>query len=181
MLFIVARRLHPIVAARPLLLVPAAGLAVAGLAIAFAELTDRGADEVLFSGQESLPGLVQDAAGWSAAALAALLLFKGLAWSVSLASFRGGPIFPSMTLGGAAGILAAELPGVTLTPAVAVGIAAGVAAAIRLPLSATVLAVVLTAQSGAGSTPLVIVGVIVAFLTVRVADRAAPAPAPAGP
>lgn len=181
-LFLVARRLHAVVVTRPLLLVPAAGLAVAGLAIAFAELTDRGADEVLFSGQESLPGLVSDAAGWSAAALAALLLFKGLAWSVSLASFRGGPIFPSMALGGAAGILAAELPGITLTPAVAVGIGAAVAAAIRLPLSATVLAVVVTAQSGAGSTPLIIVGVAVAYLTVGLADRAAaPAPEPAGP
>ena len=181
-LVVAARRIHASVAVRPLLLIPAAGLVVAALAIAFAELTDRGADEVLFSGQETLPGLVAGAAGWSAAALAGLIAFKGLARAVSLAAFRGGPIFPSMTLGAAAGILAADLPGVALTPAVAVGIAAAVTAAIRLPLAATLLAVILTASSGAGSAPLIIVGVVAAFLTIQLADREpAPAPRPAGP
>ncbi len=137
---------------------PAAGLAVAGLAIAFAELTDREVDEVLFSGQESLPPQVADAAGWSAGALAALLAFKGIAWSLSLAAFRGGPIFPALALGGAAGILASHLPGLTLTPAVSVGIAAAVAAAIRLPLAAVVLAAVLTASGAIGASPLIILG-----------------------
>ena len=179
-----ARRVHRVVVRRPLLLVPAAGLAVAGLAIAFAELTDRGVDEVLFSGQESLPPQVADAAGWSAGALAGLLAFKGIAWSLSLAAFRGGPIFPALALGGAAGILASHLPGLTLTPAVSVGIAAAVAAAIRLPLAAVVLAAVLTASGGIGASPLIILGAVLAYLTVRSLDRAraqAGDPAPAGP
>jgi H+/Cl- antiporter ClcA len=177
-----ARRLHALVATRPLLLIPAAGLLVAGLAIAFAELTDRGADEVLFSGQETLPDLVADAGSWSAAALWGLIAFKGLAWSLSLASFRGGPVFPAMLLGSAAGVLASHLPGIGLTPAVAVGLGASVAVTLRLPLASVLLAVILTASSGAGSTPLVIVGVVVAYLVVEVVDRApAPAPRPAGP
>ena len=94
--FAAAKRMHPVVAARPYTLTVAAGLAVAGLAIGFSETTDRGVDQVLFSGQESLPGLVADAGGWSVGALVALIAFKGLAYSISLASFRGGPIFPAL-------------------------------------------------------------------------------------
>ncbi len=36
---------------------------------------------------------------------------------------------------------------------------------LRLPLSAIVLAVLLTSQTGAGATPLIIVGALVAYLT----------------
>jgi hypothetical protein len=43
--------------------------------------------------------------------------------------------------------------------------------ALGLPLSAVVLATLLTAQSGAGATPLIIVGVVVAYLTTRVLSR----------
>lgn len=92
-------------------------------------------------------------------------MFKGLAWAISLAGFRGGPTFPAMFLGAAAGIAASHLPGFDLTPAVAVGLGAGVAAVLRLPLSGVALAVLLTAPSGAGSAPLVIVGVVAAYLT----------------
>ncbi len=180
--FALARRLHPVVAARPYLLTTAAGLAVAGLAIAFSEATDRGVDEVLFSGQESLPVLVSDAGTWSVGALVALIGFKGLAYSISLASFRGGPVFPALLLGGAAGVLASHLPDLDLTPAVAVGIGAAMAATLRLPLTAVLLAVVLTLSAGAGATPVIIVGVVVAYLTAVLVDRApAPDPQPAGP
>ncbi len=142
---------------RPFVL-PVAGVLVALLAIAFAELTDKGVNPVLFSGQEALNPLVADAADWSLGALALLLAFKGLAYAVSLAGFRGGPAFPAIFLGAAAGMMAAELPGFELTPAVAVGIGAAVAAVLRLPLSAVVLATLLTAHAGLGVTPLVIVG-----------------------
>lgn len=50
------------------------------------------------------------------------------------------------------------LPGFELTPAVAIGLCAGVAAVLRLPLSAVVLATLLTGQSGLGVAPLIIVG-----------------------
>lgn len=178
---VVARRLHGVVASRTLVLVPVAGLVVAGLAIAFSELTDRGVDEVLFSGQETLPGLVASAGGWSVAALCGLIAFKGLAWSISLASFRGGPVFPAMLLGSAAGILASHLPGIALTPAVAVGLGAAVAAMLRLPLTAVLLAVILTGSSGPGSAPLIVVGVVAAFFTVHLLDREDPAHWPEGP
>jgi H+/Cl- antiporter ClcA len=150
---------------RPFLVIPTIGIAVAGLAVAFAETTDKGAQEVLFSGQEALPSLVSGASTWSLSALALLLAFKGLAWSVSLAGFRGGPTFPALFLGAAGGILASHLPGFALTPAVAVGMAAAAVSMLRLPLSAVVLAIVLTSTGGLGASPLIIVAVVVAYLT----------------
>ena len=66
--------------------------------------------------------------------------------------------------------MAAQLPGFELTPAVAVGMGASVVAVLRLPLAAVVLATVFTVSAGVGSGPLVIVGVVVAYLTVQALD-----------
>jgi H+/Cl- antiporter ClcA len=162
-----AREAEGLLMKRPFLFLPAAGLAVAGLAIAFSEAANKGVDNVLFSGQDALGPLVSDPASWSLSALALLIAFKGLAWSISLGGFRGGPVFPSLFLGAAAGVMAAKLPGFSITPAVAVGMGAAVVSVLKLPLSAVVLAVLLTANAGAGAGPLIIVGVVVAYLTTR--------------
>jgi len=145
-------------------LTPVVGLLVAGLAIAFDQITGKGANEVLFSGQSALPGLVAHAAAWSLGALVLLLVFKGLAWSVCLGSFRGGPTFPAIFLGAAGGIAATHLPGMPSTPAIAVGMGVMVVAFLKLPLSAIVIATMLTISGGAASIPLIIVGVVVAYL-----------------
>jgi H+/Cl- antiporter ClcA len=176
--FRLARELVPVVTRRPFVLLPAAGLIVAGLAIAFSRATDKGADEVLFSGQDDVGGLVSGAGSWSLGALALLIAIKGLAYSVSLASFRGGPTFPAMYLGVAAGLMAAQLPGFSTTPAVAVGLGAAVVSVLRLPLSTVVLAVLLTSESGPGASPVIIVGVIVAYLTTIAVSRPPTATAP---
>jgi H+/Cl- antiporter ClcA len=160
----VARRGVPFVASRRFLLLPAIGLVVAGLAIAFQQSTGKPFQEVLFSGQASIPALLGKVGTWSIGTLALLLLFKGVAYTLSLGSFRGGPTFPALFLGAVAGLMAGQLPGFSSTPALAVGMAAAVAAVLRLPLSAIVIASVLTAGSGAGSEPLVIVGTIVAYM-----------------
>jgi hypothetical protein len=118
---------------RPFLLVPAAGIIVAGLAIAFHATSGKSVNEVLFSGHSALRGLVTSAGTWSISALLLVLAFKGLAWGVSLGSFRGGPTFPSMFIGAAAGILASHPPGFDITGAIGVGIGAGVASMLRLP------------------------------------------------
>ena len=173
---LVGRRVHDIVMRRPLVLITAAGLVVAALAIAFTQVTDKDVDQVLFSGQDALGPLTSNPGAWSSGALAAVLLFKGLAWAISLGSFRGGPTFPAMFLGAAAGVLASRLPGFDLTPAVAVGMGAAVVAVLRLPLSAVVLATLLTSQAGVGDSPLIIVGVVVAYLiTMGLAGRLAAA------
>lgn len=176
--------------ARPMLVLPLVGLAVAGLAIGFSETADMGFEEVLYSGQESIGPLVANPAAWSLSALALLIAFKGVAYGLALGSFRGGPVFPAMFLGAAAGMMAAQLPGFELTPAVAVGLGASVAAVLRLPLAALILAILLTSQSGLGAGPLIVVGVVVAYLvslglTARFeSDRPevepSPAPSPTG-
>ncbi len=181
---------HAFARRSPYLVLPAVGIVVALLAVAFHEATGRAIEEVLYSGQDALPGLATGAAGWSISALLLLLLFKGLAWGVSLGSFRGGPTFPALFIGAAAGVLASHLPGFDLTGAVAVGMGAGAVSVLKLPLSCVVLASLLVSKSGAGSEPLIIVGVVVAYLVTISLDRrfgatrdgsqAAPSPASAG-
>ncbi len=166
-----------VVTSRQLLLLPVIGLIVGGLAIAFSETSGKGFNEVLFSGQSALPGLVSGAGAWSLSALALLIVFKGLAYSLSLGGFRGGPTFPAMFLGAAAGILASHLPGFSLTPGVGVGIAAGTVAILRLPLSAVVIGTLLTVKAGPGAEPLIIVGVVVSYVVTTVlAKRPTAAP-----
>jgi len=168
---------HRVAAPRPLLVLPAVGLIVAGLAIAFSQATDKSVNEVLFSGESGLPGLVSQAGTWSLSALALLIVFKGLAYGVSLGSFRGGPTFPAIFLGAAGGILASHLPGFGLTPAVAVGMGAATAAVLKLPVSAVVLATLLTSPAGTGQEPLIIVGVVVAYLVTLAMSRPSAEPA----
>jgi H+/Cl- antiporter ClcA len=155
---------HRLVSRRLTLSLPAVGLVVAGLAIAFHGASGRSVDSVLFSGQSALPGLVAQAHTWSISALLLLIGFKGLAYSLSLGSFRGGPTFPGLFLGTAAGILASHLPGFSLDPAVAVGLGAATAAILGLPLSGAIIATFLCANAGTGDEPLVIVGVVVAYM-----------------
>jgi H+/Cl- antiporter ClcA len=166
---------------RPLVELPAAGVLVALLAILFhaaAPEAVNGFQEVLFSGQDALSSLTLEAGRWSVYALLLLIALKGLAWGISLGSFRGGPTFPALFIGAAAGVLASHLPGFDLTGAVAVGMGAGAVSVLRLPLSCVVLASLLVSKSGAGSEPLIIVGVVVAYLvTVGLGKAFDPRPA----
>ena len=157
--------------ARQLVLLPAIGLIIAGLAIAFSQITRQNVDNVLFSGQDQLPGLIGQAQTWSLSALLWLIIFKGLAYSLSLGSFRGGPTFPALFLGAAAGIMASHLAGFPIQSAVAVGMGAATVAVLRLPLSAVVLATLLTAPAGSNVEPLIIVGVVVSYITTLLLAR----------
>ncbi len=143
---------------------PVAGLVVAGCAIGFAEITHKSSQIVLFSGQSSLPDLVLHASAWTVGALVVLAVAKSIAYASSLSAFRGGPIFPAMFIGAAIGVAGSHLPGLVLVPAVAMGIAAMATVMLRLPLTSTMLAVLLFASDGLSVTPLVIVTVVVAFV-----------------
>ncbi len=160
-----ALEVRPYVERRMVLLMPVVGALVAGLAIGFGQATDKSSSEVLFSGQSALPGLVGHAAEWSVGALLALMLCKSLAYALSLSSFRGGPVFPAMFIGAAAGIAASHLPGLTLVPGVAMGIGAMCTAMLTLPLTATLLATLLLGTDGVNVMPVVIVAVVVAYVT----------------
>jgi H+/Cl- antiporter ClcA len=179
-IFRIAQGAHRLTLPRPLLVLPAFGLAVAGLAILFSQVADKSVTYALFSGESSLNALVENPGAWPLWALALLIGCKGLAYALSLGGFRGGPVFPALFLGAAGGMMAAQLPGFELTPAIAVGLGASVASVLRLPLSAAALGVFLTIPAGAGSSPLIIVGVVVAYLTtLGLSGRLGGAPAPA--
>ena len=141
------------------------GLAVAGLAIAYAETTGHSTDDVLFSGQSDLPALLTNADSYTVLAVLMLLLCKGLAYSLSLSCFRGGPTFPAMFLGAAGGVALAHLPGLPLVPAAAIGIGAMTAAMLRLPMSAVLLTSLFLGSDGFAVIPLTIVSAVVAYLT----------------
>ena len=173
--------LQPRVERRLLVLLPLYGLAVAGCAIAFAEASGRGSSEVLFSGENALAPLVEHAASWTAGALVLLVVFKGLAYAISLSGYRGGPTFPAMFIGAAGGIALSHLPGLPMIAGVAMGIGAMTVAILRLPLTSVLLASLFLQADAIALMPLVIVSVVVAFVaTARItpAERA-PEPAPA--
>ena len=167
--------LRPYVDRRRVLLTPVIGLAVAGLAIAFAAGTGKGSSEVLFSGQSALGPFVDHAASYTVGALVLLLVCKGLAYGISLSSFRGGPTFPALFLGAAGGVALSHLPGLPLVDGVAMGIAAMSVVMLRLPLTSVLLAALLLGSSdGVAVMPLVIVAVVVAYV---LSARLTPSPA----
>jgi hypothetical protein len=160
---LMALALAPLIERRMILLTPLAGLAVAGLAIGFAEGTGRSSSTVLFSGQSAIPDLVQHAAGWTVGALLLLIVCKTLAYGISLSGFRGGPVFPSIFIGAAGGVAASHLPGLSLVPGLAMGIGAMCTVMLKLPLTSTLLATLLLYSDGLDVMPLVIVAVVVTY------------------
>lgn len=164
------RRIGPLAARRPATLALAAAALTAVCAGAYALVTGRSPVEVVLSGQETL-GTFTEGGAPGVGALVALLAFKGLAYAVSLAALRGGPIFPALFLGAAAGALLSGLPGFGLLPAVAAGMAAATAAILPLPVSAAVLITLLLGSDATGLTPIVLIAVVVAFVTEQIVDR----------
>ena len=71
----------------------------------------------------------------------------------------------------------AGLPGMSEAPAIGMGIGAMCVAMLRLPLTSTLLAVLLLGADGVSVTPEVIVAVVVGFLVTSVL----PAPGPQRP
>jgi len=156
-----------VVGRRPWVLIPGVGLVVAGLAIVFAQITGQSADVVLFSGEDAFDSMFSQAATLSVGTLALLLILKGVAWSLSMGSFRGGPTFPALFVGAVGGLLAAHLPGFSETPAVAALMAATAVSILRLPLSSVVIAMLLTSRAGVATAPIIIVAVVVAYITIE--------------
>lgn len=170
-----AKLLQPHVARRRLLLTPFVALGVALLAILFDAVTDRGIEQVLFSGQNSLPSLIHDADGWTAGALALLVICKASAYSLSLSSFRGGPIFPAMFVGAAGGMALSHTAGLPMIAGVAMGIGAMAVSMLGLPLTSVLLAAVFLQADAIQLTPLIIVAVVVSYVA---SARLMPPPQP---
>jgi len=74
-------------------------------------MTHQPADLVLFSGQDAFSSLIKQGPALALSTLAFLLLFKGLAWSISLGSFGGGPTLPALFIGAAGACSPRTCPG----------------------------------------------------------------------
>lgn len=159
-----ALALQPIVERRMLLLTPLAGISIGILTLLFVEATDRSSANVLFSGQEQLPALIEGAAGWTVGALLLLALCKGLAYAIALSGFRGGPVFPGMFLGAVGGIALSHLPGLPMIAGAAMGIGAMTVAMLGLPLVSVLLVTLFLQEDGLALMPLVIVAVVVSYV-----------------
>ncbi|MFD9540269.1 chloride channel protein [Streptomyces sp. NPDC060022] len=155
------------------------GVTVGVLALLYAESTGGDASEVLYSGQNALGGLLTEDAKYSVGTLLVLITCKALAYALSLSSFRGGPIFPSMFLGAAGGLALSHLPGLNATSGFAMGIGAMCVAMLKLPMTSVLLATLLLGSEGITVMPLVIVSVVVSYvLVLRLEPSAAPNTAP---
>lgn len=141
-----------------------AALLVGASACFYALITDHSPDEVALSGQATLGMLASDPGAWTNGALVLLLLCKGLAYGWSIGVLRGGPIFPAIFLGAAAGVLASNvLPGLDTVPALSLGMAAGVAV-MGLPVTGIILVTLLLGDAAASQMPVVILAAVTALV-----------------
>ena len=174
----VALSLRPLVHLNRVLVTSALGLLVGLTAMTYQLISGQSFTQVLFSGQDALPELVERAADYSLPVLVLLIACKTLAYGLSLSAFRGGPVFPSMFIGAALGIAASGLPGMNLAAGIGMGMGAMCAAMLRLPLTSTLLATLLLGVDGVAVTPQVVVAVAVAFVITNVLPAPGPGPGP---
>ena len=160
--------LRPVVHRNRVLVTSTLGLLIGLTAMAYQLLSGHSFTQVLFSGQDALPELVEHAADYSLAVLVLLIVAKAFVYGLSLSAFRGGPVFPSMFIGAALGIAASGLPGMDPAAAIGMGIGAMSAAMLRLPLTSTLLATLLMGADGLAVTPQVVLAVAVAFVITTV-------------
>lgn len=176
-----ALALRPLVHRSRVLVTGLLGLGVGLCALVFALVSGDTPVEILFSGQEALPGLIAHLDEVTVGTGLLLIATKGVAYLLSLSAFRGGPIFPAMYIGAVLGVLATALPGVPAAAGIAMGIGAMCAAMLGLPLTSTLLATLLLGREGLEVLPAVIVAVVVAYLvTARLPAPGRPGP-PAAP
>jgi H+/Cl- antiporter ClcA len=179
------RRLGRLVDARgrPALRVPGLlllGGLVVGLLAEVADLLGANSQNVLFSGQVSVPDIVT--AG-STKIILVTLVAKAIGYAVSLGcGFRGGPIFPAIFTG----IAIASLPIVWFhtspTLAIAIGAAAGMASQTRLLIAPLLFAALLVGTGGTDTIPAAVFATVAAWLTTAALDpptASAQSPAPA--
>lgn len=169
--------IRPHVERRVIPLTVVVGVGIAALAIVYEQWTGKNASDVLFSGQTGTGPLVAQSASYSVGALVLLLVCKGLAYGLSMSSFRGGPVFPALFLGTAGGIALSHLPGLPLVSGIAMGIGAMAVAMLKLPLSSVLLATLLLGSDGLVVMPVVIVAVVVAYVTSTRIGPSSPQPA----
>jgi H+/Cl- antiporter ClcA len=88
-----------------------------------------------------------------------------------LGSFRGGPTFPAIFLGGVLGVLAGHLPGLGTVPGLGICMAAGMVAILRLPVTSVLLVVLLLGRAATSQMPVVMIATVTALVVVAILDR----------
>lgn len=157
-----------------------AALIVAACAIAMEAITGLDVLYIVTSGEEMITDLPTVT---SISAVIAILVFKVIAYAVSLgAGYRGGPFFPAMFAGATSGLLVALViaqfttHGPSVPAALVVGVVAATIASVKMSWRvAIVLAILIGLVMGTWTlVPAALVGGVVARAIPRWADRLAP-------
>ena len=122
----------------------------------------------MFSGSDQLTTVLNDPGTLGVGLLTAILIAKMFTFAVSEGSgFVGGPIFPSLFIGGTAGLIVHQvIPGVPLGLAFTCLLAAVPGAVLPAPFSMVLMAAFLT-QVGALQTAPILIAVVTSFLTIE--------------
>jgi H+/Cl- antiporter ClcA len=122
----------------------------------------------MFSGSDQLKSVLNNAGALGLGLLVATLIAKMLTFAVSQESgFVGGPIFPSLFIGGTAGVIVHQvIHSVPLGLAFSCLLVAVPGALAAVPFSFVLMAVFLT-QVGALQTAPILIAVVTAFLTME--------------
>lgn len=122
----------------------------------------------MFNGSDQLKTVLDAGSGLGLGLLVAALIAKMLTFAVSQGSgFVGGPIFPSLFIGGTSGVIVHQvIPGVPLGLAFTCMLAAVPGALVSAPFSMVLMAAFLT-QTGALQTAPILIAVVTAFLAVE--------------
>ena len=122
----------------------------------------------LFTGSDQLETVLQDAGTLGLGLLVAVLVAKMLTFAVSQGSgFIGGPIFPSLFIGGTAGVIVHQVfPGVPLGLAFSCMLAAVPGSLAPVPFSMVLMAAFLT-EVGVLQTAPILIAVVTALLTME--------------
>ncbi|MFN8126402.1 MAG: chloride channel protein [Candidatus Nanopelagicales bacterium] len=168
-------QVFPFTKRRPALTVLVAAIVIALVGAGAAAWADLPLDTVLFDGETGLSAVL---ASTSAGAIAIVTFGRMIVYGIALsAGFRGGPIFPAMSLGVGVGAMVALFVDPSLeTPMVVAGIAACVAASLKLPFTAGLLALLVTSSAGVVTAPVAIIGAVVGFVMRVAHDKKWPPP-----
>ena len=148
------------------------GAAAVGVLAQLATLLDVNSQDVLFSGQASVPAVI---ATTSVGTVLVLLAAKAIGYAICLGNgFRGGPVFPGIFIGVATAQIAVVLFDASPTWAVAVGSAAGMTAGVRLVFASLVLSTLLVGSAGFDAITSAVLATVASYLTVTIINQRFP-------
>jgi H+/Cl- antiporter ClcA len=155
---------------RPTVVLFSAAVVTALVAIVVNAVWDVPFDQILFSGQSGMAGLVTET---SAAAVVAIVIGKLIVYGIALGGgFRGGPVFPATFIGVGFGVLTSLVfTNLSVSAMAAVGISAAATVMLRLPFTSGMLAMLLIGGAGAGIAPFAIIGAVVGFIIRQLLDQ----------